>query len=183
VPSVWFLNLDADHELARPLGYAPTDSVRARVDAWRGLVRGDLFEPGDIELMHGTPLPPEARGWPGRAWCMTPRARRSLSTAGALRLGPVYEQCCDPHGAWLENRPAPALSPEELQRLHDAAVLAAEALDAAGYCGPFGLDSYAWMQGEERRWHPLSDLDARYTMGWRSSELAPLADRPPFAPR
>jgi hypothetical protein len=284
LPSVWLLNLDADHELARPLGYAPTDAVRARVESLREQVRADLFEAGDIELVPGSSSPTEVRGLPGRAWCMTPRARRLLAEAGAipvevppldvlqrvnarsfahalqpangqsictdatdelvrfldaaeaetqwlakrahgmagrgqrrlaagplsradaqwlakscaagsvlierrrelvlecivhgelaadgeLYLGPVLEQRCDAQGAWIENRASPPIDQEELRLLTDAAVLAARALSTVGYFGPFGLDSYAWLEGGERRWNPFSDLNARFTMGWRRDGL------------
>lgn len=279
MPSVWLLNLDADHELARPLGYTPTDAVLARVEVLRPRVRADLFEPGDIECLPGRPLTREARGMSGRAWCMTPRARKlllavgatpvespalevlqrvnarafahrlverdetsvcssvpaeleaflerapsgtewlakrahgmagrgqrrisagsltlpdaqwlarsceqggvliearrelelecivhgDLGASGGLWLGPVLQQRCDAFGAWMENRPDPPISPAERDALSESAELAARALVAAGYFGPFGLDSYAWIESGERRWNRSSDLNARYTMGW-----------------
>ncbi|MCA8978489.1 MAG: hypothetical protein H6831_06565 [Planctomycetes bacterium] len=286
VPSVWFLNLDADHELARPAGYAPTAAVLARVDALRARVREDLFEDGDVELVPGVDLPAAARGLEGRAWCMTPRARKLLTAAGAdpvaspalevlrrvnsrsfayaltdreegslcsddprvlqdylraasagtqwlakrahgmagrgqrrlaggalsaadsqwlakscelgavlveprrelelecvvhgevgrdgtLRLAPVLQQLCDEFGAWLENVPDPPLDDVERAALSAAAAQAGRALAAAGYFGPFGLDSYAWREAGRRRWNPLSDLNARYTMGWSRHGLVP----------
>lgn len=284
MPSVWFLNLDADHELAKPLGYAPTTAILERVAEQRTRVREDLFEPGDIELLPGVAAPPEARGRTGRAWCMTPRARKSLSAAGAipadapdlailqlvnsrafahrlvprdsssicsddrhtlerfievsgagtqwlakrahgmagrgqrriaggtlapadaqwlarscelgsvlveprrelelecivhgeldrdgtLRLGPVLQQRCDPFGAWLENVSDPPLDRLEREELSHSAELAARGLGEAGYFGAFGLDSYAWRESGERCWNRLSDLNARYTMGWRRQAL------------
>lgn len=86
--SVWFLNFDADEELASPAGYTPR---RAVIDRFAGLaeeVRG-LLGPGDSVL-------PEAgatgvfghvgAGVLGRAFCPTPRARRALAKAGAILL-------------------------------------------------------------------------------------------------
>jgi hypothetical protein len=289
VPAVWFLNLDADHELARPLGYSPSKDVLARVAALRARVRADLFADGDLELVDGAALPTRSADNVGRAWCMTPRARKLLTAAGAtpvdspslavlqrvnsrafayallaerdesicsddperlrdfvlaapkgtrwlakrahgmagrgqrrltageldapdlqwlakscaagsvlierrrelciecvvhgevdtrgeVRLGPVFEQRCDAQGAWLENIAQPAISAQEREHLLAASLLAARALFGAGYFGPFGLDSYAWIESGERRWNPLSDLNARYTMGWRRDQLAAAPD-------
>jgi len=285
-PSVWFLNLDADLELARPRGYAPTAAVLARMRTERARARG-LLAPGDFELEEGEPLPSAAHGLPGRAWCMTPRAERALRAAGALpisapalevlqrvnarafahglgcdpgdglctpdpaqvldriasapagarwlakrahgmagrglrridagavtdadrswlaractdgailleprrelvlecivhgeldqdgglRLGPVCEQVCDEHGAWKATTPTSTLEGEEAELLYGTAKTAARALADAGYHGPFGVDSCAWQVGGRRCWRPLSDLNARHTMGWRRDRLHPV---------
>ena len=49
---------------------------------------------------------------------------------------------------------------EELDR-------AAEALRAAGYFGPFGIDAFTW-EGDDGtvHLHRRSEINARYSMGW-----------------
>jgi hypothetical protein len=73
----WVLNLDADHELARPQGYSPSPAVLARSRELAATIEGLLF-PGDVMVDDAA-----ARGLPGRAWCPTPRALELLRRAGA----------------------------------------------------------------------------------------------------
>lgn len=85
-PVAWFLNLDAEEELARPAGYTPSRAMIARIDALTPVLRGErggaaLVGPDDIVVREGQ-SPSEARGLRGLAWCPTPRARRALSKAG-----------------------------------------------------------------------------------------------------
>ncbi len=88
-PVAWLLNLDADHELARPRGYTPSAARRARGAAMAerlvGLVRED-----DVVLNPWASAEPRrlGAGWVGRAWCPTPSARRQLARVGA-ELGPA----------------------------------------------------------------------------------------------
>ncbi len=77
----WFLNFDADDELARPDGYAPTRATSERLRSLPGKV-GPLLGPGDVLLHEGDKVPSGA--WQARAWMLTPRARRILSSAGAI---------------------------------------------------------------------------------------------------
>ena len=53
-------------------------------------------------------------------------------------------------------------------RLEEAAARAGEALAAAGYFGPFGIDAYEHRVpgGRERVLNPLSEINARFTMDW-----------------
>lgn len=92
-----------------------------------------------------------------------------LSRTGELYLGPVLGQRCDAQGAWIANIPDPPITTDEGDLLLDAAKRCAFALREAGYFGPFGLDAYAWIEDGERRWNTISDLNARYTMGWTRS--------------
>lgn len=85
-----------------------------------------------------------------------------LEADGTLTLGVPCEQVCDRHGQWIETRPVPGV-------LDDAtAVRVGAALHAAGYFGPFGLDAIEYRDaGGRDRLAPCTDLNARYTMGWR----------------
>lgn len=94
-PSAWFLNFDAEDELARgasllargaPLsgaaGYTPSRAQEARFEALRARLDG-LLGPGDVVLTEAQcalKLPE----YIGRAWCPTPRAQRALRAACAL---------------------------------------------------------------------------------------------------
>jgi hypothetical protein len=88
--SAWFLNFDAEEELARPAGYTPSRAVLARFEGLAALV-GALLSPGDVVVAEGQ----SSRIGPaynGRAWCPTPRARRALAKAGvALPPAPSLE--------------------------------------------------------------------------------------------
>lgn len=92
-----------------------------------------------------------------------------LTQAGALVLGAPCAQRCDERGAWQETRRAEPgeLTPAEARALLDAARAAAEALTAAGYFGPFGVDAFRWIDaGASARFNPRCEINARYTMGW-----------------
>jgi hypothetical protein len=93
-----------------------------------------------------------------------------LGADGALTLGPVVKQHCDARGAWvsserLEARDAPMELSAEAKRV-------AEALHAAGYFGPFGVDAYTYRVRSAAAaspavaLQPRSEINARYTMGF-----------------
>jgi hypothetical protein len=77
----WFLNLDADDELSRPLGYGPSQAMLAR-SAELACHVSRLLGPGDIVIGEG-PSDRRAQGCEGRAWCPTPRALRAIEASGA----------------------------------------------------------------------------------------------------
>lgn len=83
LPIAWFLNFDADLELAQPDGYTPPSAVRSRHGALRERVKQALLGPGDIALEEGrfSRVGPQYRG---RAWCPTPRALAALRAAGVV---------------------------------------------------------------------------------------------------
>ena len=86
----WFLNLDADDELASRGSYTPARAVAARTAAMRGSLAG-LLGPGDVILDESIPLTRGER-WHGVAWCPTPRAIRALSAAGAaVPVAPPFD--------------------------------------------------------------------------------------------
>jgi hypothetical protein len=78
--SAWFLNFDAEEELARPAGYTPGRAVLARFEGLAAQV-GALLSPGDVTVAEGQSSRIGLE-YTGRAWCPTPRARRALARAG-----------------------------------------------------------------------------------------------------
>jgi hypothetical protein len=284
--SAWFLNFDADEELASPAGYTPRRAVIERFAGLAEEVRG-LLRPGDVVV-------PEAAGSfrvgdsvVGRAFCPTPRALKALAKVGAIAMpappievlravnhrsfsaklgqtlpgarfvrsieeleeviagpsptgkflakrpfgfagrgrrvvqairegrralaedparsfleaslrageglqveplveragdfgqhgfvarsgkvsfGAVTRQICDATGAWRGSERAGDLGEEELRALEAEAEIAALALRAAGYFGPFGIDAFRWIDEHGRaRWNPRCEINARYSMGW-----------------
>ncbi|MEJ7732653.1 MAG: hypothetical protein WKG00_26050 [Polyangiaceae bacterium] len=92
-----------------------------------------------------------------------------LGTGGALTVGEPTSQVIDKAGAWQATRRARAdeLEPAERDARRHEAHLAAEALQVAGYFGPFGIDAFRWRSpGGDLHFHARCDVNARYTMGW-----------------
>ena len=92
-----------------------------------------------------------------------------LAASGALTLGAPTVQRTDATGAWLASAlAAPGdLAASEERALFEAAEATAEALRAAGYFGPFGVDAFRWRDADgASRWNPRGEINARYSMGW-----------------
>jgi hypothetical protein len=92
-----------------------------------------------------------------------------LSRDGHLVLGDPTEQRCDEHGAWVATTCAAkgALSSNERALLASAVEETGHACRAAGYFGPFGVDAFRWVDERGRlNFHPRSEINARYSMGW-----------------
>jgi len=65
---------------------------------------------------------------------------------------------------WRQSERAPgALTPHERDTLHETFDRVAAALRETDYQGPFGIDAFRHAGG----FHPLSELNARYSMGYR----------------
>lgn len=79
----WVLNLDADLELGAGDGYQPTRAVRAAMALHARVLAASLLDPGDV-VVDDESAAGVARGLPGRAFCPTPRAIRTLVRAGAI---------------------------------------------------------------------------------------------------
>jgi hypothetical protein len=75
----WLLNFDAEDELARPVGYTPSQAMRARATVLAPQV-SELLGEGDVLLTPDGPAVGEA--FEGRAWCPTPRVLRAWRAAG-----------------------------------------------------------------------------------------------------
>jgi hypothetical protein len=92
-----------------------------------------------------------------------------IDPGGALRLGQATLQSCNARGQWCGSRLATQVDLEQSERdeLTATAGRAADALHAAGYFGPFGVDAYRWCDRRGRRqFNPCSEINARYSMGW-----------------
>ena len=88
-----------------------------------------------------------------------------LESTGEATLGEPTLQEVDDTGAWQSSRLAHEgeLTTLELDRLTTEAHRAAQALHAAGYFGPFGLDAYRYGAND---FQPRSEINARYSMGF-----------------
>lgn len=95
---VWVLNLDAESELAATGSYAPTQHLLEIVARERERLIGALTSPHDLVLdedmiRRRDPRIELVRGWPGFAWCPTPRALAMLRSVGAVPMvTPTLEQ-------------------------------------------------------------------------------------------
>lgn len=87
-----------------------------------------------------------------------------LDEAGALTVGRPTRQRCDAQGAWLatEALPRDGLRRSEICAIEHEIERTAEALVAAGYFGPFGIDAFRHEGGFNAR----CEINARYSMGW-----------------
>ena len=97
-----------------------------------------------------------------------------LRADGGLVLGTPTVQEVDASGAWVCSRlPAPGeLLPEESDALLTEAERVGRALENLGYFGPFGVDAFRWRDDAgERRLCRRSEVNARYSMGWRTGGI------------
>lgn len=88
---------------------------------------------------------------------------------GRFSLGRICVQQVDAYRSWVSTRLAGPedVEPAGARRLQDRAASAAEALWAAGYWGPFGIDAYLWRAPSGApELNPMGELNARYTMGY-----------------
>lgn len=91
-----------------------------------------------------------------------------LDPDGSVLRGDPTRLHSDPDGAWVGNQALEErLTDAESQAFDLAFRSTATALHAAGYHGPFGIDGFRWRDERgETRWQALSDLNARFTMGY-----------------
>ena len=88
---------------------------------------------------------------------------------GSFALGTPTRQLIDDNGAWHASR---RIEKAELRRDEEDALLGAgervgRALASKDYFGPFNIDAYRWRdQSGADQFHPLSEINARYSMGW-----------------
>ncbi len=92
---------------------------------------------------------------------------------GTIHTRAPTRQNYDKQGAWIGNWIGPDAQqvPMEFQEtLLAAAHSSAQALSRAGYSGPFGIDSFAYLRPDQKiGLHPVSDINARFTMDWADS--------------
>lgn len=87
---------------------------------------------------------------------------------GSWSIGEPTRQQTDAQGRWQASDLAgDALEGHEHQALLATAERAAAALVRAGYFGPFGIDAYRYLWHDQVRFNPLSEINARFTMGYR----------------
>ena len=92
-----------------------------------------------------------------------------LGEDGSCVFGQPTLQEVDATGAWQSTVVAPggSIHPGELEQLSQEAHRTADALRAAGYFGPFGLDAFRWRSPDgDLHFQPRSEVNARYSMGW-----------------
>lgn len=96
-----------------------------------------------------------------------------LAADGTLTPYPAHALRCDARGGFTGiDLAAPALAPGELAQLERALAAAATALAAQGYAGPFAIDAFAYRDAAgARQFHPLCEINARYTFGWVARAL------------
>ncbi|MFO0676934.1 MAG: hypothetical protein U0169_10385 [Polyangiaceae bacterium] len=76
-------------------------------------------------------------------------------------------QECDARGVWTDTRRAgDSLDGDDERSLRAAGERVATELVATGYHGPFGIDAYRGTVGDSSRFVAVSEVNARYTMGW-----------------
>jgi len=87
---------------------------------------------------------------------------------GHFELGRICVQEVSERGVFRAVRLANAgeLEPAECVALSERAERVACLLHDAGYFGPFGIDAYRYQVGDERGFCALSEINARYTMGF-----------------
>lgn len=145
--------------IKRPLGYAGRGrkllrpGKRSEADqAWldASLREGDGVQ---VEPLVARELDCALHGW--------------LAEDGRCTFGQPTLQQLDATGAWQATTLAPPLTDTELTLLTREARHTADALHAAGYFGPFGLDAFRWRSPDgELHFQPRSEVNARYSMGW-----------------
>jgi len=91
--------------------------------------------------------------------------------ATSVVLGEPCALVCNEFGApssvtVLRREPGTSTTEHVVPRLRDVARTAAESLRSIGYFGPFGIDAFVFRGERGEHLNPLSDLNARFTLGW-----------------
>jgi hypothetical protein len=162
------LRASGDWLLKRPLSFAGRGQLRIRTavtaDQWPAidacLRRGGLLLEPFVE-------PVVEFGLHGFIW-----------QSGAVLLGRVCVQEVGTRGVWKATRLAydADLGVAEQRELYGAAERVSEALSRAGYFGPFGIDAYRYRLHGQVAFCALSEINARYTMGFAVGFPRPLSE-------
>ena len=89
--------------------------------------------------------------------------------SGAVLVGAPMLQQCDARGVWQRSETLPdgALAAHERAQLADSLMRAGNALAAAGYFGPYGIDAFRYVGRDgAARFQPLCEVNARFSMGY-----------------
>jgi len=100
-----------------------------------------------------------------------------VTAAGVASFGAPTQQICDGRGVWQSTSRVTDLGAEERAGLVREAARTAEALAAAGYFGPFGVDAFRYSEAGVSRFCARCEINARYTMGWAIGFGAERPDR------
>lgn len=145
--------------LKRPLGFSGRGRKRLVADAterdWRWIA-ASMEQYGSGLMVE--PFVPIEQEFSLHSW---------LAADGSRLAGEPTVLVTDEHGAWNRSEAGAALSPPEREQLHAAHEKAACALHEIGYHGPFATDAFRYRGADGRlRLQPLSELNARYSMGF-----------------
>lgn len=89
-----------------------------------------------------------------------------LDADGTVHPGQPTRLICDAKGAYRDTAVDHDLAAHEHEALRHAFDHAATALARTGYFGPFGVDAFRWRDTAGQHFQPLSEVNARYTMGF-----------------
>lgn len=152
--------------------------VLARPGAWL-LKRGFGFSGRGQRPVHGGRASDADRAFVraslarGQALYVEERAaiERELSVyawalPGRVAIRSIRTQDVDARGTFLATRHAERLEASVRDALERTATKVGNALLAAGYVGPFGIDSYLHVRHGRVELRALSEINARFCMGW-----------------
>ena len=177
-------SLDPEHDLGATLRATDSVAVRAHVahagptGAWRlkrafGVagrgqrdVRAGVIGQSDVAWIEAS-LRLGALYVEPRAQIVRELSVHGWATSGRTFVRTVREQRIE-HGSFVSSH---ALAPDALQRAHRRALIetaerVGDALIAAGYEGPFGIDAYVHRVEGGEQLRALSEINARYCMAW-----------------
>ena len=146
---------------------------------WTSAGRDRCHGEGPPTVEQRTRLGPAARG--ARRPGVRAMAASACSTSACARRS-------EPTGRWWRRRPTrssptraatflgielapPPLLDAERVRLTALVDAAGAAIARLGYVGPFAVDAFVYRVGDQRRFHPLCEINARYTFGWVARAL------------
>lgn len=91
-----------------------------------------------------------------------------LTRAGELLMGETREQHCDAMGRFERMSTEPAgIFDDEAALLASTLATTGQALTAAGYFGPFGIDGFRYRRADGAvSFNPRCEVNARFTMGY-----------------
>jgi len=83
----------------------------------------------------------------------------------------LHEQLCTTRGKTTgitiyKDSSIPDLPPRYQQQILETHFIVGDQLASIGYRGPYGIDAWTYVFDQDLRLNPLSDINARYSMGW-----------------